>query len=358
MITPQDIIFEFRKYCKAHPLRIIADLFYDEKGHFKIEELAKNSWAINTMNAIQRALTTLCSVSEDAYRDMIHNKLPAKAGKDYDDHQLISAFCELSLMNTFIARSSNPKSFKYEDRCNPDSLKNVEFSIEMADFIFHVEVKTSNLVSEDRKIAKALETSGNAIILDARNPRYKEIEEKAQYPVIGSLDRRLIDYLESANQKFRKTVSEKEINLLVICWDDRIQQPLMALKSKKAEGLLTSQSYNKDADGNPKQYPNVDCILINSGYALFKEYVSFLLFDRFSPEFPVDPFFQLFSNNYLIDNNLTGSRIAMVESIIQQKTTIVDVSLAESLPEVSVAFFKDKEHRIISFRQKNIDELI
>ena len=97
MITPQDIIFEFRKYCKAHPLRIIADLFYDEKGHFKIEELAKNAWAINTMNAIQRALTTLCSVSEDAYRDMIHNKLPAKAGKDYDDHQLISAFCDFLL---------------------------------------------------------------------------------------------------------------------------------------------------------------------------------------------------------------------------------------------------------------------
>ena len=358
MITPQDIIFEFRKYCITHPLRIIADLFYDEKGHFKIEELAKNAWAINTMNAIQRALTTLCSVSEDAYRDMIHNKLPAKAGKDYDDHQLISAFCELSLMNTFIARSSNPKSFKYEDRCNPDSLKNVEFSIEMADFLFHVEVKTSNLVSEDRKIAKALETSGNAIILDARNPRYKEIEEKAQYPVIGSLDRRLIDYLESANQKFRKTASEKEINLLVICWDDRIHQPLMVLKNKKAEGLLTSQSYNKNADGTIKDYPNVDCILINSGYALFKEYVSFLLFDRFSPEFPVDPFFQLFTHNYLINYNLTESRISVIQSIIQQETIIVDEAFAETLPEVSIAFFKDKNHRVISFRQTKIDDLI
>ena len=358
MITPQDIIFEFRKYCKAHPLRIIADLFYDENGNVKSEELAKNAWAINTMNAIQRALTTLCSVSEDAYRDMILNKLPAKAGNDYNTHQLISAFCELSLMNTFITRSSNPQSFKYEDRCNPDSRKNVEFSIEMAEFLFHVEVKTSNLVSEDVKIAKALENSEKAIILDARNPRYKEIEEKAQYPVIGSLDRRLIDYLESANQKFRKTDSEKEINLLVICWDDRIHQPLMALKSKKSEGILTSQSYNKNADGTIKDYPNVDCILINSGYALFKEYVSFLLFDRFSPLYPVDPFFQLFTYNYLIDTNLTDSRIAMIESIIQQRTTIVDESFAESLPEVSLAFFKDKEHHIISFRQRNIDELI
>ena len=299
MTKPQDIISEFRKYCKTHPLKIIADLYYDEKGNFKIEEIEKNAWAVNTMNAIQRALTNLNYASEDAYLDMIHNKLPAKAGKDYDNHQLISAFCELSLMNTFIARSSNPQSFKYEDRCNPDSRKNVEFSIEMEDFLFHVEVKTSNLVNEDVKIAEALESSSKAIILDARNPRYKEIEEKAQYPVIGSLDRRLIDYLESANQKFRKTELEKEINLLVICWDDRIHQPLMALKSKKAEGLLTSQSYNKNRDGTIKEYPNVDCILINSGYTLFKENVSFLLFDRFSPKFPVDPFFQLFTYNYL-----------------------------------------------------------
>ena len=35
MITPQDIIFEFRKYCITHPLRIIADLFYDEKGQYE-----------------------------------------------------------------------------------------------------------------------------------------------------------------------------------------------------------------------------------------------------------------------------------------------------------------------------------
>ena len=358
MTTPQNIIIEFRKYCKAHPLRIVADLFYDEHGNFKMEYLCKNTWAINTMIAIQRALTALCRVSEDAYLDMIRNKLPAKAGKDYDDHQLISAFCELSLMNTFIARSSKPESFKYEDRCSPDSRKNVEFSIEMADFLFHVEVKTSNLISEDIKIAELLEGSEKAIILDARNPRYKEIEEKSQYPVIGSLDRRLIDYLESANQKFRKTESEKEINLLVICWDDRIHQPLMALKSKKAEGLLTSLSYNKNDDGSPKEYPNIDCILINSGYSLFKEYVSFLLFDRFSPVFPIDPFFQLFTQNYLIDCNLTESRIAIIQSIVQQKITIVDEYFAETLPEVSMAFFKNKEHRIISFRQRNIDELI
>lgn len=85
--------------------------------------------------------------------------------------------------------------------------------------------------------------------------------------------------------------------------------------AEEGEGILTSQSYNRKADGTKKDYSNVDWIVINSGYALFKDYVSFLLFDLFSPEFPVNPFFLL-------------------------------------------SFFKDKQHHIISFRQTNVDELI
>ena len=290
---------------------------------------------------------------------LIHVKLKAKKNKGgFNQHNLISAFCELSLMNTFIVRSSNRSSFKYEDKCVEGSDKNVEFSIKMGEFTFHVEVKTSDLLMEDRNIVKALHTSDEVLVLDARNRYFKEIKEKAKIPVIGSLDNRLVDYLESANEKFSKSDDEYEVNLLVICWDDRIHQPLLALKSEDAEGILTNQTHLKNEDGSNKQFENVDCILINSGYCLFKEYIGFILFDRFSPQFPVDPFFQLFTYNYLIDHNLSEDRVNMIQSIIQQKVIILDENYAQSLPPVSVAFMKDKASNVISFRNRNIKDFI
>lgn len=357
-ISPKDIVKVFKTYHPTHPLKMICDTIYDDKGDFKTEDIANYAWAFNTINAVGRALMTLSDVSMEAYEDMIEVKLRAKKKKGYNQHNLISAFCELSLMNTFIVRSSDRYSFVYEDRCVDGSDKNVEFSIKMADFIFHVEVKTSDLLMEDRNIVKALKTSDQVLVLDARNKHFQEIKEKSPMPVIGSLDNRLIDYLESANSKFAPTSDEHEVNLLVICWDDRIQQPLMALKSEDAEGILTGKSHLKDDDGVVKKYTNVDCILLNSSYHLFKEYIGFMLFDRFSPQYPVDPFYQLFTFNYLIDQNLTSDRINMIQSIIQQKVSIVDEIFAKGLPPVCIAFMKNKDSNVISFRKRNIEEVI
>lgn len=302
---------------------------------------------------------TLSEVSMDAYDDMIYVKLKAKGKKVvYNQHNLISSLCELSLMNTFIVRSSDRSSFKYEDKCVEGSDKNVEFSIKMAEFTFHVEVKTSDLLMEDRNIVNALQASNEVLVLDARNRYFKEIKEKAKIPVIGSLDNRLVDYLESANGKFSKSNDEHEVNLLVICWDDRIHQPLLALKNEDAEGILTNKTHLKNEDGSNKQFENVDCILINSGYCLFKEYIGYLLFDSFSPNFPVNPFFQLFTNNYLIDHNLSEDRVNMIQSIIQQKVIIVDEKYAKTLSPVSVAFMKDKASDVILFRKCNIKDFI
>ena len=357
-ITPQHIVKVFKTYHPTHPLKLVCDLIYDENGLFKTEDIAKYAWAFNTINAVGRALMTLADVSMEAYEDMVNVKLRAKKKKSYNQHNLISAFCELSLMNTFIVRSSDRSSFVYEDRCVDGSDKNVEFTIKMANFTFHVEVKTSDLLLEDRNIVKALENSEKVLVLDSRNKHFREIMEKSPVPVIGSLDNRIVDYLESANEKFSISKDEYEVNLLVICWDDRIHQPLMALKSVDAEGILTGNTHLKNEDGTPKTFDNVGCILINSSYFLFKEYIGFLLFDRFSPSFPVDPFYQLFTNNYLIDRNLTNDRVNMIQSIIQQKVTIVNEEYANTLPPVSIAFMKDKDSNVISFRKRNIDDIV
>lgn len=336
-----DIVAEYRKYSEDHPLRWMSNLCIDKDGTIIKDSLIKYSWALNSISAVSRCLQNIARIDERAYYDMVRNKLKAKNKRSFDMHGLISAFCELSIMNTFICRSSDPESFRYEDHVKDGSSKNVEFSIKMSDFIFHVEVKTSNLILEDREIAELLKNNPAVLLTDAQTENYEEICAKTEFPVRGSLARRLADFLESANEKFGKTNNEKEINLLVICWDDRVHLPLMALKSPKAQGLLTEKSFITDDQGQPLKYDNVDCVLINGNYALFKEYIIGMLFKRFQPGFPVDPFFQVFTYNYIIDHNLTELRTNMIKSIIQQDATVVDETYADTLKPVSIATMKD-----------------
>lgn len=348
MLTLPDIALEFRKYSEDHPLREMTYKCLDNKGNILKDSLIHNSWALNSITAVCRPLQLLEGIDKRAYDDMIHNKLKAKRKGSYDLHNLISAFCELSVINTFVCRSSDPKSFVYEDRPRKDSNKNVEFSIKMSDYLFHVEVKTSDLILEDKQIAELLKKYPAVLLTDAQTDNYEQICEESEIPVRGSLARRLADFLESANDKFGKTTDEKEINLLIICWDDRIQQPLMALKSTKGQGLLTTNSFIKDAGGNSKEYDNIDCILVNSNYSLFKEYILGILFNRFTPSTPIDPFFQGFTYNYIIDRHLTEDRVLMIKSIIQQNATIVDEKYADTLRPTSIATMKDEQ--TIKFR--------
>jgi len=350
-VALRDIIKEFRKYKGAHPLKIMSLLAYDEDGEIIKENFIHNVNIINSINAIGRPLQVLSRISSKAYDDMVKVKLAATHGDTYDLHNLISAFCELSIMNTFICRSSAPESFIYEDKVNPTSKKNVEFTIQMAEYTFHVEVKTSNLVLEDQKIAQILEKNPEVVITDARIDDYEEFQKSVSLPVRGSLDWRLVDYLKSANEKFLESSNPFEINLLIICWDDRIHQALMALKGKKYQGILTPDSFVKDENGNLLQYPNVDCVLVNTTYDLFKRYAAMLLFQDFSLEYPVDPFFQVFSTNALIDYNLTEDRIQMLESILQAKVQIVDESYADSLNPISVATLQEGNENVICFKK-------
>ena len=350
-INLNDIVLAFRKYCPDHPLKMIADNFFDETGSIKMNLMAEGAWAINSVSAIARPLQFLASHSEKAYRDMIINKVSAADKETFNLHNLISAFCELSVMNTFICRSSDPKSFVYEDRVRDDSDKNVEFSIKMQDFTFNVEVKSANLVLEDQEIAKLLRENPSVLIIDARIPNYQEVVDKAQMPVRGCLDNKIKDFLVDANKKFSKSNGEKEVNLLVICWDARIHQALMALKSPKAQGLLTANTYRHDKQGNPELYPNIDCVVVNKTYSLFKEYILGTLFRNFSPIYPVDPFFMLFGEGCIVNHNLTKDRHLMLKSIMQQELMIVDETFADSLPPVSIATMSDGEPNTIKFRK-------
>lgn len=348
-ITQPEVVLAFRQYVEEHPLRMLCNEAFDDSGNLRVDCMAKCVNAVNSINAISRALQSIAYVDEMAYKDMIENKLRAKHKKTYDLHNLISALCELSLMNTFIVRSSNPQSFKYEDKVRVESNKNIEFSIEMSDYLFHVEVKSSNLVKEDEIIVKHLSDNPAVLITDARVDNYEEISRTSTIPVMGSLDRRLYDFLKSADEKFASERTEKEINLLVICWDDRIHQPIIALKSEQAQGLLTNSSFMKDCDGKNVIFDNIDSILINSDYELMKEFVAGILFHDFTPVYPVDPFFQLFTANYLIDKDYSLPKVNLIRSIIQNDVVIVDEALIKTLPKMSIATLR--EDGVIKFRR-------
>lgn len=338
-LQPKDIIVEFLKYSEDHPLRILTEQFYSPEGLPVANKIAEGWWAIDTIQAVARPLFLLSGISEKAYLDFVRNKIKAKDKKSYNVHGLISALTELSITNTFLVRSDQRESFVYEDRRRDGSSKNVEFSIKTGKFTFHVEVKTSNLFMEDNEIGKLLETDPCVLNLDARTDEYEEIVRHSIVPVRGSLDRRISDFLKSADEKFSKTEDPDEINLLVITWDERIKQPIMALKRKSAEGLLTAASYERDKTGAPRKYDNIDCILVNGNYAWFKEYVSMLMFQQhFTPEFPIDPFFQVFCENVIIDHNMNEERRDIIRSIIQQKAPVVDEKYAESLAPYSIAW--------------------
>ena len=66
------------------------------------------------------------------------------------------------------------------------------------------------------------------------------------------------------------------------------------------------------------------------------------MFNRFTPNTPVDPFFQVFTYNYIIDHHLTEDRTLMIKSIIQQDATIVDEKFADTLKPISIATMRDE----------------
>lgn len=66
-----------------------------------------------------------------------------------------------------------------------------------------------------------------------------------------------------ANSKFAefKRIHSQFYGILVIVWDDFINEPISALINR-ASGLFTTNSFAKNHDGTPMTFPNVDGVII------------------------------------------------------------------------------------------------
>jgi hypothetical protein len=70
------------------------------------------------------------------------------------------------------------------------------------------------------------------------------------------------DFLVDADAKFKAFKSKADCTtVLVIVWDDFIYEPITALAHPKS-GLLTANSFAKDANGSPMKFPNVDAVVL------------------------------------------------------------------------------------------------
>lgn len=73
------------------------------------------------------------------------------------------------------------------------------------------------------------------------------------------------DFLVSADGKFAAFHADDSdfYGVLAIVWDDFIYEPITALLHPSS-GLLTENSFARDAHGDPMRFPNVDAILLIS----------------------------------------------------------------------------------------------
>ena len=288
----KDIIKHIITYPANHPLRELAESAFDDNYNLRLPE---GVLALNTLQPLFLVLQRLKMVCPKAFESFVADKLAAKKGKDeIDIHNLISALCELSVINAFISASEKAQSFKYEPCLIEGSKKNVEFSIVVDGLLYEVEVKSANMINHAEALEENLKKEGQVIEPNARMIPFDEWKNIAgETPLMGSLDNKVADFLASAQDKFPSI--ENSIHLLVICWDGRFRKALTALKSE-ASGLLTANTYKPDL-----VYDHISQIIVTSQYGFI---INWLQGGKLNPIQAQDPLNLRFPYNFLIDYNL------------------------------------------------------
>jgi len=135
--------------------------------------------------------------------------------------------------------------------------KRPELRVITPDRTFLFEVKTPSLLEHIRaRKTNAFQVVGRALPI-------AQVEKLAgDRGLTLPRDNPVKDFLLDANMKFApfKAV-QAETSVLVIVWDDFIYEPITVLKHEQC-GLLTVNSYLKDATGAPVQFAHIDAVVV------------------------------------------------------------------------------------------------
>ncbi|MXG90338.1 hypothetical protein [Nocardioides flavescens] len=207
-------------------------------------------------------LGALITVDEamPGYADEMLGRLESIGGRDRnrDDYEAISQWLAELVVVLHLVRHewSEPPVLTMEPTA-PSTVvkKNPEVMVEVAGHgRFGVEVKSPNLVNHQKSRGRQPWQ-----LLERSDVKPADLSGGVTLP----RDNPVKDYLISADAKFagfRDAYADFQ-SVLVIVWDDYVNEPLTALLSP-ASGLLTENSFHKDASGNAVSYPNVDAVLL------------------------------------------------------------------------------------------------
>jgi hypothetical protein len=185
------------------------------------------------------------------YTKMIIDKISTFAKAEA--YQVFQYIGEVLVLRTLINLDGVDKSsIELEPKVQASS-KNPEYRMKIYDKWYAFEVKTPDLVP-------FTEVRQNGLQLTSRLTIDERDYLSSNRDVIVSKDLKIQDYLKNADEKFSelktKTEYEKDITVLIIIWDDYINEAISALKNPSS-GLLTENSFYPDS-----QFENVDGVIV------------------------------------------------------------------------------------------------
>lgn len=268
------------------------------------------------LNFFVEAILNVNHIDPKAALDLLNHKIRSKSGDSYDFHNLLSSLCELSVMNTMLFKIDNPSTFKYEPQPLKGSQKNPEFTINISDYKYYIEVKTPNFENYRKKMCEILKSEK---VVAHYESRIFNLSEKQKSENMVSTDSKIKDFLVDANNKFLKSEGNTHFNVLFICWTDHTDQPATALKHPR-HGLLTKNSWFKDEDGIIISFNNIDLIFITD---LFQNHITHMSCTSEPMPSIISgvPYFDDTIKTRIIPDpfNLKNSRNVIVESQIDEK---------------------------------------
>jgi hypothetical protein len=174
-----------------------------------------------------------------------------------DFEQLIQKLGELLVLRQLLMISwPDGTTFQHEPAVAAKG-KRPELRVTTPERSFLFEVKTPSLLAHlENRRTNPYQVPGRAL------PQDKLATLVADSGLTLPRDNPVKDFLLDAEKKFAQFKAvQDETSVLVIVWDDCIYEPITVLKHAQC-GLLTPNSYWKDAAGLAVQYPHIDAVVL------------------------------------------------------------------------------------------------
>jgi len=193
----------------------------------------------------------------------------------FNEKAFIQGACEIAVANYF----KDEENFIIEAKVNPNNNKDVDCQFSSNDFIYNIEVKCASFDALEKAIDSdsfKFQSYGrlegmdvvSKIISDAISEGLeKQGKEQKPFERLKNMDNNLKDFLTSAHQKFNSDSSEKELNILLVCCNDKEDMQRWVGYLTSSNGLFTQDPFSEKGD-----YENVDVITFTNLYFKHKDF--------------------------------------------------------------------------------------